>query len=133
MFTLQKVLPIFFFGLVFGLIVWQVSPPQNLADNPFILLIFLFPLVLFFIFLFNLFFQSYLKSIVLSLGVIILLILQAINFLNIFSLITVLALTIIIFKILIGYPQKKSGFVRKRGFKTSPQVKIPKLSHLEKQ
>lgn len=128
--NLKKWLPILVPGITWGIVIWKLSPPSSLIEaNSAQLILFFAPLFLLLVSIMNLYFNFYLKSIVVGLGIIILLVLQALGILNIVSFILTLIAVLLILKTL-----KKTTPKRRFGApKLTPQVKIPKLSHLEKQ
>lgn len=149
----KKILPIIFFLLILSLIIWQVQPPSSLTSaNALQVLLFFIPLFGLLIFTTNLIFGFYLKSLFVSLGVILLLIFQALSILNIFILAIIFIAIFLIIKSLKN-PEKKRitnskiGNLSKRvGGRQNPYnpktekevskdsdtpVKIPKLSRLK--
>ncbi|MDD2822637.1 MAG: hypothetical protein PHQ59_01015 [Candidatus Daviesbacteria bacterium] len=83
---LKKILPILIFGGVFVIIVYFTKPPQSLTSANFIqLLLFFIPLFLFLIFLLNIFFKFYIRSFILSLGIILMIIFKSLGMLNFLS------------------------------------------------
>jgi len=118
----KKFLPVLIFGGIFAWVIFQVEPPKPVAEGNILSPILFFLSLFFFLtFFLNLFFQLFLRSLILSSGIIILLILQALNFLNPGSFILVVILTIVILK----------SFSKRKGF--FYQTRIPKLSKLAKQ
>lgn len=118
----KKILPVIFFGTIVVLVAWLTPPPKSFTQaSLFQLVEFFLPLLLFLTFLLNLYFKFFLKSLIFSVGSVILLILQGLAALNIIS---ALLTTIAIFLI------TKS---LKKPVSSSYQSKIPKLSRLSRQ
>lgn len=83
MLKFKKIWPAVFWGIILGLVIFKVPPPATFTIAYFPqLLLFFAPLFLFFVFSINLIFTSLLWSIVISLGLIAIFILQALGFLN---------------------------------------------------
>lgn len=118
---INRLLPIFLFGAILALVIWQVEPPSSLTKASIIqLILFFVPLLLFLVSAWNLLCQFYLRSFILSLGTMLLITLKALDALTIISFfLTILA------TILIASSLKKP--------KNYYQPKIPKLSPLKKQ
>lgn len=69
--------------ITFGLVLWQVKPPQSFTSATFTQILLLFiPLILLLTFLFHLYFHFYLKSLLTSLGIVLLLMLKGLDVLN---------------------------------------------------
>lgn len=94
----KKILPIIFFGSFLGLVVWFIQPPVSLTEASFFQAFLLFaPLFLLLTFIFNLFFNFFIRSLILSLGIILLLIFKSLDLLNfISSLLTISAVILLI-------------------------------------
>lgn len=121
MLPLKKLSPIFISGAIFGLVIWQIEPPQSLTKASFLqMVLFFVPLFLSLIFTFDLIFRFYLKSFIISLSIVIILILKTLDTLNLVTLALTFVATFLITKSL---KQPKKSYLSK----------IPKLSHLQKQ
>ena len=119
---LKKTVPSIISGVFFGLVIYFVEPPKSLSEiNFFTGLLFFTPLLLLLMFTFNLFLKMYLKSFLISLGLILLLVLKGAQTLNVINGIFVVALTLAIVKII------------KKPIDHKFQNRIPKLSKLQKQ
>lgn len=118
----KRLLPVLLLGLILGLVIWQTPPPASLTSASVLqLTLFLTPLFLLLTFLVDHFLRFFLRSLVVSLGLVILLVLKALDSLNIASLImTVLAVVLIIKSL-------------KKPKKLNYSAKIPKLTSLKKQ
>lgn len=135
----KKYLPIPFSAVLFLIVVWQIKPPEALIQASLLqLVLFFLPIFFFFVFLTNLYFKFFLKSILVSLAIIVILVLKALNGLNLLSLAFIpLSLTLII-KV-IPSPTKKTRFNRPQAvenppslLKTIPKAKPPKISRMER-
>lgn len=105
MIYLKKTLPVFISGIIFGVIVYFTTPPQTLTSATFMqLLLFFIPLFLFLMFLLNIIFQFFIRSFIISLGIILLLIFQSLGMLNILT-----GLLIMIASLFITISFKKSS------------------------
>lgn len=95
---LKKILPIIFFGCLLGLVVWFTKPPASLTEASFLqAFLFFIPLFLLLTSIFNLFFNFFFRSLILSLGVILLLIFKSLDLLNfVSSLLTISAVILLI-------------------------------------
>lgn len=94
---LKKLLPIIFLGLCLGLVVWFIQPPASLTEASFFQAFLLFtPLFLLLIFIFNLFFDFFLKSFFLSFGLVLLLIFKSLDLLNFASFFLTILATILL-------------------------------------
>lgn len=83
---IKKILPIIFFSCLLGLLVWQIMPPASLTEaSIFQFLLFFIPLFLLLTFIFNLYFSFFIRSLILSLGIILLLIFKSLDLLNFVS------------------------------------------------
>lgn len=124
----KKFLPVISSGIIFGFVIWQMEPPQSLTSASILQVLLLFaPLFTFLVFGLNLYFRFYPRSLIISLGIIILLVLKTLDTFNIISVaITIAAVTLISksFKKVINW---------KTGSRSNTLIKIPRLSHLEKQ
>lgn len=91
---LKKIFPIILFAIIFSWIVWQTSPPKSLTSATiFQIFLFFIPLFLLLIFIINLYFNFFIKSIITSLGITLLLIFKSLEILNIVSgILTILAI-----------------------------------------
>lgn len=119
---IQRLLPTIFFAAIFGLVIWQVKPPQTVFDASLTqLVLFYLPLYLLLTSLTNLYFQFLPKSLIASLGLILLPVLKSLDSLNLVT----FTLTIVS-SILITKSFKKTQ-------KTTFGREIPKLSRLKKQ
>lgn len=93
--TIKKILPVIFFGCLLGLVVWFTSPPASLTEaSVFQLLLFFIPLFFLLTFTINLCFDLFSKSLVLSIGILLLLIFRSLDLLNIFSFLLISLATI---------------------------------------
>lgn len=120
---LPKVAPALIFWGIFVYVVLQVPYPNSLTSaTPFQLVAFFIPLFLALTLTFNLFFKLFPSSASVSLGIIFLLFLKALDILNFVS----AALTIISVGLLLSYFRK----VKRRSLTKLP--KIPKLTRLKK-
>lgn len=94
--TLKKLIPVFFFAGIFALVLWQIQPPQSLTSATiFQILLFFIPLFLLFTCIINIYFDFFIRSIIIGLGITILLIFKSLEMLNIVS--VVLTISAIIF------------------------------------
>lgn len=122
MFLVKKIGPILFLILILAFVIYQTQPPKSLSQASFLQITsFFLPLFLLLLYFFNLFFKFLIRSLIISLALIIFLILQALSFLNIITLPLIIFITVFLF-IKIKKPNKFNY-----------QTKIPKLSHLSKQ
>lgn len=97
MFYIKSILPVFIFGVLFGVIVYSTQPPQTLTSGTFIqILLFFVPLFLFLMFLLNIFLQFLIRSFVISLGIILLLIFKSLDMLNLVTIVLTILATIFI-------------------------------------
>ena len=95
----KKNLPLVFLGIILILVVWQVEPPKSLTSASLIqIIVFFLPFWLFLTFLINLFLKFLLRSLIISLGLTILLSLEALNFITIPIVILATVLTTLAFK-----------------------------------
>lgn len=121
---LFRVIPILFFGAIFIFVVLQVPYPQTLTQANIIqLLLFFIPLFLALSATINLFLKNILSSSSVSLGLIFLLILKALDSLNLVTGI----LIVISVGLLVSY------FRKMRGKSLTKLPKVPKLTHWRKQ
>ncbi len=119
---LKRILLIFFFGGIFGLIVYQTEPPKSFETASYFQIIaFFLPLFLFLFFLLNLFIQFIIRSFIISLGIILLLIIKTLDIFNP-AVIILIILSVILLAKTFKKPQRKFY-----------QTKIPKISKLAKQ
>lgn len=124
---IKKLFPVFLSGLILVLVIWQIQPPKHLISINFSqTILFFVPLFLFLFFLINLILNFLLWNAVISLGLILLLTLKALGFLN--PITFVLTLTAIGF-FLKSYKRPKRFGLRNLFY----SAKIPKLSRLKKQ
>ncbi len=120
MVKLKLFLPPLFFGGVFIVVVLNVSPPSSLTTASISqLLLFFIPLFFLLTFTINIYFSFFIRSIIISLGITLLLIFKSLAILNLVS--TVLTISAVIFLVI--------SF--KKPAKTPPS-KIERL-HLKKQ
>lgn len=118
----KKLLPVLISAAIFSLVIWQVQPPKTFTTvTSAQIALFFLPLFLFLLTIFNLIFNFYLRSFVITLGVVLLFILKALDILNIITAGVLILAIILIVKSL------------KRPQKTFYQSKIPKLLKLSKQ
>lgn len=90
----SKTLPVIFFGTFFTLVLILITPPLSWDQaSVFQILIFFLPLLFLFTFFINIFLNFFPRSFIISLGVIVILVLQAINILNILTFILVTSIT----------------------------------------
>lgn len=116
-----KVITALFFWGIFLYVIFFIPYPNSLTQaSPYHLLSFFIPLFLALIFTFNILLKSILKSIILSFGIIIFLILKALDSLNIVSLI----LTVIAVGLLLSYFKPPKDL--------NSTSKIPKLRSLRR-
>lgn len=95
--ALKKILPIFGCGIIFGLVMWNLEPPKSLTQATFWqIVLFFIPLFLLLTFLVNIFLGQLIKSLIISFGVILLLILKSLDMLNFISLLSTLLATFLI-------------------------------------
>ena len=74
------------FAIILGMVVWLVEPPESITGtSPIQLLAFFLPLLLFLTFSINLYFKSPVKSLGISVGIIVLLMFQSLGVLNVLS------------------------------------------------
>jgi hypothetical protein len=94
----KKFIPIIFFGGIFIFVVLGIKPPISFTQASFSqILLFFTPLFLFFIFFLNLFFNFFIRSLIISLGLIFILIFKALDLLNFVSILfTTLAIIFLI-------------------------------------
>ncbi len=119
-----KILPALVFWGVFAFVVWQLPYPDSLISvNRIQVLLFFIPLYLAIIFSINLLLKNFLSSGSLSLGLIFLLILKALDSFNIVT----VALTVLATGLFISY------FRNTKRIKLTNHSKIPKLTQLRKQ
>lgn len=119
----KKITPVLFLWGIFGLVILQVPYPQSITQADFLQLsLFFIPLFLAILFTLNIFLKMGLISGSLSLGIIFLLILKALDSLNAVTAV----LVIISIGLLISYFRK---FKRKNLTKLP---KIPKLTNLRR-
>lgn len=119
---LKKIVPVLFFGTIFALVINQVTPPSSFTDLSFWQIpAFFLPLFFLLAFLLNSFLNFFLKSTVISLGIVILFILKGLDTLNPVS----VTLTGIAVVLVVRSLRKPKGRL--------PQSNIPKLSHLKRQ
>lgn len=101
---MKKLLPIFLFGTTLGIVIFYLPPPASLTTASFSQLFSLFaPSILFLVFLFNLYFKSFIKSSLISLGLVLLLALSSLQILNLIS----LPIIILIFLLILKFSRKK--------------------------
>ncbi|RJP47738.1 MAG: hypothetical protein C4584_00035 [Armatimonadetes bacterium] len=115
------ILPLIF-TVIFIIVILKATPPPAITKASFLqLILFFLPLLLLLTSLFNILLWSWCKSFILGLGVILALILQALQSLNFFTLTGLVMAILLIIKAL------------KNNSKTSLPINIPKLSRLKKQ
>lgn len=120
MLLVKKLLPVLLFGIILGLVILNITPPDSLTSaSPWQIIIFFLPLFLFLTFLINILFGFLLRSLIISLGILLLLVLKSLDSLNLVSVL----ITLIAVGLLIKSLRNSS----------SSQSKIPNLSHLSKQ
>lgn len=139
----KKFLPPIIFAIILNLVVWRVEPPESITQASFSqLALFFIPLLLLLTFLINLYTKLFLKSFVLSIGLILILVIKTLDFF-IFLSIPVVVITLLMAKYL-KKPARKP-FTSKSKTPPKPrllkmpvakpesaQPKIPKLSRLSK-
>lgn len=119
---LKKILPICITSFILGLVIWYINPPKSITSASILqFILFFIPLVLLLTSLVNLCSKFFLQSLVVSLGLTILLILIALDSLNLASFILTSASVILIAKSL------------RKPKKINYPFKIPKLKSLKKQ
>lgn len=92
-----KKLPIIFFGCLLGLVVWQIQPPASLTEASFFqIFLFFIPLFLLLTFIFNFYFCFLIRSLIISLGIILLLIFKSLDLLNFISSLFTISATILL-------------------------------------
>lgn len=123
---LKNLSPVVAFGLIFGVVVWQIEPPGSFINISIPQAgLFFIPLFLLFASIINLYFQFWPRSLIVSLGFILLLTLKALGTLNLISLGFTITATILIAKSF----KKPAANLKK--FTYNP--KVPKLSKLHQQ
>ncbi|MBI2018280.1 hypothetical protein HYS96_01100 [Candidatus Daviesbacteria bacterium] len=127
-----KILPALFFGGVFLLAVFQIPYPETLTQaNVLQILGFFIPLFLLISFVINIFIKNLFLSISISLGIIFLLLLKALDSLNLVT--GGIAAVMIILSISYFRKMKKRSPSINSGFKNLTKLpKIPKLTHVRK-
>lgn len=119
---LKKFVPVTLFAVILSWVIWQVEPPKSLTNATIThIIIFFLPLFFLLIFLTNLILRFYLKSLVLSFGIVLIFILQALAALNPVSFFLVSLAVILLIK----------SF--KKPASKNYQAKIPQLARLKKQ
>lgn len=130
---LIKIVPILIFWGIFGYVILQVPYPESITQaNPQQLLFFFIPLFLAIALTLNTFLKNIFSSLSITLGLIFLLILKALDSLNLVTGI----LTVISVGLLVSYFRKmnRRGPSINSGFKNLTKLpKIPKLTHWRKQ
>lgn len=122
MIFIKKITLILIFGIIFAWIIFQIEPPQSLTTASTIqLVLFFLPLLLFLTFLINLFFQFWVRSLIIGLGITVMIALKGLDSLNLISL-----LLIFLAVFFLSRAFKKNN-------KKAYQAKILKISKLEKQ
>lgn len=118
---LKKFLPIILPGLILTWVIFKIEPPKSITQASVLqILLFFIPLFLLIVFLLNLYLRFLVYSAIMAIGIIILLLLQALNSLNIVS----AALVIIACALLLKSIQRPKNKI--------PLAKIPKLGKLAK-
>lgn len=142
-------LPLFFI-IVFGLVVWLTQPPESLSSATTTqFAVFFTPLLLFLVSLINLYTKSLPRSFILSLGIILILVLKALNFFIFFSIPAVSVITLLIARFVKRPSGRQTGSTQKpfpskskiqpkphllkfpENKPESPPPKIPKLSRIK--
>lgn len=128
MHQLKYLLPICFSSLFLGLVIWLVEPPKSITTASLTqLALFLIPLLILLTLIFNLYFKFIFKSLILSFALTLLVILKALDSLNIIAMIITIIATLLLLKSIKKAPTHKGL----RSLNT--QNKIPKLQTLKKQ
>src|SRR3989338_6118428 len=140
-----KIIPAIFFGGIFTFVILQVPYPQSLTQASFAqILSFFIPLFLAFVFTFNIFLKNILLSASIALGIIFILILQALDSLNLVTGILILIATGLLVSYFRktkhkpwDYPAKRDSLSKKVYFPSEKKrltnyLKIPKLKHMRK-
>lgn len=123
-----KLIPALFFWGIFIYVIFNIPYPESLTQaNSFQLLSFFIPLFLALIFSINLIFKNILRSIFISFGAIILVILKALDSLNLVS----AAITILAVALLVSYFKKGRNLTPIKSGLTSGS-NIPKLKSLRR-
>lgn len=119
-FLKRFLLTLIFIGFI-AYIFYFIPPPKSWADatNIQIMLIFV-TLLLFFIFLTNLFLNYLLRSFALSIGIVMILLLSSLRQLSYLSILPIILVTVLLFWLI---PKKK---------RLTKNIKIPKLTHVRK-
>ena len=124
MFKLSRIFPPLFFWGIFILVIFQIPYPENLSQaNILQILGFFIPFFLAVSLTINIFLKNIFLSSSLSLGIIFLLILKALDSLNLVTGTIIVIATVL----LVSYFRK----IKKKGLTKLP--KIPKLTHVRKQ
>lgn len=85
--ALKKIVLILCCGLIFGVVCWTLEPPQSLAQATISqILLFFVPLFFLLALLINIFFGLFFRSLIISSGLIILLVLKSLDTLNLATL-----------------------------------------------
>lgn len=122
---LKRLFPALAFGSIFALVVYSVTPPPSWNEaSIFQILSFFIPLLFFLTFFINLFLKYLPYSFIIACGFTILLALLSIGFLNPLSLILILLVIVLFFKL---YPK-----LRYPRLSLTNKYKIPKLSRFER-
>lgn len=119
---IKKIVPLLFFGSIFFLVVYFIEPTKDITQLSIIKdLAFFLPLLIFLTYLLKLFIKSSLCCLVISLSLVLLLTLKALNNLNLVSAALTTLGTFLILKSI------------KKNHAPSYSTKLPKLSKLKKQ
>ncbi len=119
-----KIIPVIIIWGIFAIIIWQVPYPESLIQaDKFQLLLFFIPLFLAICASINLILKNFLSSASISLGLIFLLVLQALDSFNIVTVV----LTVLATGLLVSY------FRKNKRVNLTNHTKIPKLTQLRKQ
>lgn len=129
----KKFLPILVLIGVISVVIWQVEPPKSLSQASFWQIgLFFVPLFLLFTLTINFLFHFYLKSVTISLGLTILLVLKSLDIFNIVTIILTILAIILITRSL-KKPVSKKGSASAGELKNLYSNKKPKFSKLQKQ
>lgn len=128
-----KLFPVLFFWGIFIALIFKIPYPDSLVQaNLYQIIPFFVPLFLALILTFNIFFRNIFFSASISLGIILVLVLKALDSLNIITGVLIL----IAVALLVSYfrKTKKPRSLVNSGFKNlTKQPKIPRLTRLQKQ
>ena len=130
---IKNILPIVIFGACFLVVILYLQPPQSLTGAKLSqVALFFTPLLLLLVALTNLYFKFLPKSLVVSFGLILLLVLKSLDALNLVSVAITVMATILIAKSLKKPHPKKRSQSQKNGPLTSPAKKFPKAPQIRR-